>query len=63
MGTEYGGEEEVLDEELSSRLSWEKSVSVGEMVERKMHVATKSGEITERGERKREGKYGKAVKI
>jgi hypothetical protein len=53
MGTEYGGEEEVLDEE-SSRPSWEKSVSVGEMVEpwlfslaRKMHVATKSGEITE----------------
>jgi hypothetical protein len=29
---------------------------------RKMHVAIKSGKITERGEGKREGKYGKTVK-
>lgn len=61
METEYGGEE-VLDAESSWRLSCEKSVSVGEMVEpwlcslaRKMHVAIKSVEVTERGEGKREG--------
>ena len=55
MGTEYGGEE-ALDAGSLSGLSWEKSVSVGEMVEpwlfslaREMHVVTKSGEITERG--------------
>jgi hypothetical protein len=30
MGTEHGGEEEVLDAEWSSRLSWEKSVSVAD---------------------------------